>query len=198
MSSDKFQVKQQEQEQREVDPDEMGRHQQEQDGPQSTEAASAVDPNVVYSASGGHASRTSSQQQQQIFRIKGIVSIVSSEDYELEAVDEKAIASGLDPRRFIVQAVHDLWDIQPVTSLDLFWESEESRSGKIVVIGKFLDEKRLRDGFQKCFVWCMSSSDNYFYHLLLQVLQNAKNSSKNMQEEQFHQNNRSKENKPTE
>ena len=126
--------------------------QQEQDGPQSTEAASAVDPNVVYSASGGHASRTSSQQQQQIFRIKGIVSIVSSEDYELEAVDEKAIASGLDPRRFIVQAVHDLWDIQPVTSLDLFWESEESRSGKIVVIGKFLDEKRLRDGFQKCFV----------------------------------------------
>ena len=80
---------------------------------------------------------------------------MSSEDYELEAADKASQAleaPGLDPRRFIVQAVHDLWDIQPVTSQDLYWKSDESRTGKIVVIGKFLDEKSLRDGFQRCIV----------------------------------------------
>ena len=65
--------------------------------------------------------------------------------------DDDAIVS-LDQRRFIIQAVHDLWDIQPVTSNNLNWGSDEERTGKIVVIGKFLQEDNLRAGFEACFL----------------------------------------------
>ena len=110
---------------------------------------------------GGHAPKQrTGHSQQQIFRIKGIVSILSCEDYEEEEaqshdanVDADAEATPLlDRRRFIVQAVHDLWDIQPVTSKDLHWAKHEERTGKIVVIGKFLQDDQLREGFRACFV----------------------------------------------
>jgi G3E family GTPase len=109
--------------------------------------------------------------EQQIFRMKGIVSILSCEDYfeeptttsaeggdDLATTTSKEEADGvgvadvaLDERRFIVQAVYDLWDIQPVTSKDLYWDRDEERTGKIVVIGKFLEEETLRAGFYACF-----------------------------------------------
>ena len=118
-------------------------------------ALANVTATTPYTSSGGHASSTHNsnmQQQQQIFRIKGIVSILSSEDYEMNNSDVVFDSEELDPRRFIVQAVHDLWDIQPVTSLDLYWDEDEARTGKVVVIGKFLQHQSLRDGFRKCFV----------------------------------------------
>ncbi len=99
----------------------------------------------------GHASGKSSSTQQQIFRIKGICSVVASDDYEME-VDMNANPTGLDPRRFIVQAVHDLWDIQPVTSKALFWDTNEKRNCKLVVIGKNLQHQDLKEGFERCLV----------------------------------------------
>lgn len=119
-----------------------------------------------------------SDTQQQIFRIKGILSVRASDDYFWEeGNDEDDVASVggdtedgngnssnnntaatdpaapfLDPRRFIVQGVHDLWDIQPVTNTNLHWKSEEERTGKIVVIGKSLQEADLRAGFEACFL----------------------------------------------
>ena len=128
----------------------------------------------------GHVSKTnhkSNTTEQQIFRMKGIVSVFSCEDYFEEPVtaatppttiaaapaadgggdadadaDVDADSSALtDERRFIVQAVYDLWDIQPVTSKDLYWDMDEERTGKIVVIGKFLQEESLRAGFYACF-----------------------------------------------
>ena len=94
--------------------------------------------------------------EQQIFRIKGIVSIFSCEDFVDPGFNDitdgsEEINEGLDPRRFIVQAVHDLWDVKPVTSKDLHWGCDEERNGKVVVIGKFLEEEKLRTGFNACF-----------------------------------------------
>jgi len=94
--------------------------------------------------------------EQQIFRIKGIVSIFSCEDFVDPGLNDitdgsEEINEGLDPRRFIVQAVHDLWDVKPVTSKDLHWGCDEERTGKVVVIGKFLEEEKLRTGFNACF-----------------------------------------------
>ena len=56
---------------------------------------------------------------------------------------------GLDNRRYILQAVHDLWDV--TASKNLFWDPNETRCCKIIVIGKRLDEKALQEGFIKCF-----------------------------------------------
>ena len=97
-----------------------------------------------------------------IYRVKGICSIQhlvdsegdiipASNDFVDEALNEGFVKQdGLDRRRFIVQAVHDLWDVVP--SENLFWDTNETRCCKIIVIGKRLDEKVLREGFLECFV----------------------------------------------
>jgi len=92
--------------------------------------------------------------EMQIFRVKGILSVqhqsVETEDEEF--VDE----SGVDVRRYIVQAVNDLWDIHPASE-DLRWDRStisdtiaSERSCKVVVIGKNLNEDLLKDRFQSC------------------------------------------------
>mmetsp|Transcript_19583 Transcript_19583/g.54621 ORF Transcript_19583/g.54621 Transcript_19583/m.54621 type:complete len:538 (-) Transcript_19583:181-1794(-) len=111
--------------------------------------------------------------EQQIFRMKGILSVYSSDEFSWQEEDDAedsapnatagagaetndantgSAAALLDPRRFIVQSVYDLWDIQPVTSADLYWKPEEERTGKIVVIGKSLRQADLKAGFEACFV----------------------------------------------
>ena len=97
-----------------------------------------------------------------IYRVKGICSIQhlidsegdiipASNDFVDEALNTGFVKQdGLDRRRFIVQAVHDLWDVVP--SENLFWDSNETRCCKIIVIGKRLDEQVLREGFLECFV----------------------------------------------
>jgi G3E family GTPase len=106
---------------------------------------------------------------QQIFRIKGIVSVVhlnGDEDEEDNDDDDVVVESGddnnnndtkrlddfdLDPRRYIVQGVYDLWDIHPASGKDLNFQPDEKRIGKIIIIGKHLDEQKLKEGFQECF-----------------------------------------------
>ncbi|KAL3808018.1 hypothetical protein ACHAXA_004971 [Cyclostephanos tholiformis] len=107
----------------------------------------------------------SNQKQQRVYRVKGVLSVrhavdemgniaTASNDY----VDEGLIAGlvdtddGSDGRRFIVQAVNDLWDIHPASD-DLRWnDTLDTRCCKVIVIGKWLDEARLRGGFGDCFV----------------------------------------------
>jgi len=119
-------------------------------------------PRAIHKGDGSSSSST----EQKIFRIKGIVSVRASNDFDDDPLlvggdpnpksDSSSGGSGaellLDRRRFIVQAVHDLWDIQPVTSSDLNWSPGEERTGKIVVIGKHLREESLRAGFRACFL----------------------------------------------
>ena len=111
-------------------------------------------------------------QIQQIYRIKGIVSIRRSidDDSDGDGDDDtidiedgvQILASSndryyLDPRRYIVQGVHDLWDIHPA-SKDLNWDNGDNtteRVSKIVIIGKNLVENSLQDGYESCF-------DQYF------------------------------------
>lgn len=89
---------------------------------------------------------------QQIFRIKGIVSTFFRDEDEDDSKVREAyrLDSGLDRRRFIVQAVHDLWECYPASD-ELLFESDEERVGKVVVIGKFLKEEELKAGFKRCF-----------------------------------------------
>ena len=98
-----------------------------------------------------------------IYRVKGVVSVQHSIDPSGNVVsvpnndiDDDGRSSsfinkrnGLDDRRYILQAVHDLWDTIP--SKNLFWDPNDTRCCKIIVIGKRLDEKALQDGFMKCF-----------------------------------------------
>ncbi|VEU42299.1 unnamed protein product [Pseudo-nitzschia multistriata] len=142
-------------------------HRQEEDGGKHDEGRG--DPPMGNTWNGRHESGSKEGTQQQIFRIKGILSVEASDDYFWDesgagdVCDSEAGGRGsssstttttlvLDPRRFIVQAVHDLWDIQPVTSADLHWNTGEERVGKIVVIGKSLREADLRAGFEACFL----------------------------------------------
>jgi G3E family GTPase len=91
--------------------------------------------------------------KQQIFRMKGIVSAYFQEedveDLKLNSA-YRMVDSGLDRRRFIVQAVHDLWEVYPASD-NLVFQSDEERIGKVLVIGKFLKEAELRSGFHGCF-----------------------------------------------
>mmetsp|Transcript_13429 Transcript_13429/g.27250 ORF Transcript_13429/g.27250 Transcript_13429/m.27250 type:complete len:401 (+) Transcript_13429:436-1638(+) len=95
-----------------------------------------------------------------IYRVKGVISVQHSIDSTGNVVsndfDEDGRMSsfinerdGLDKRRYILQAVHDLWDV--TASTNLFWDPNDTRCCKIIVIGKRLDEKALQEGFIKCF-----------------------------------------------
>jgi hypothetical protein len=99
---------------------------------------------------------TSSSSEMRIFRIKGILSVrhtdadVDNEPY----MDEE----GLDCLWYIVQAVHDLWEIHPASD-DLQWDQPLDgqdtlpvRACKLVLIGRFLKEDDLRTGFNSCFL----------------------------------------------
>lgn len=84
------------------------------------------------------------KSKQQIFRIKGIVSAMFDQDINLDLRDcqnddngqvsnrnEKYhdISTGLDQRRFIVQACHDLWEVHPASD-DLKFQPDEQRTGE--------------------------------------------------------------------
>jgi G3E family GTPase len=86
-----------------------------------------------------------------LFRIKGIMSVQGDEDCDEEEETNYDTSTGLDQRRFIVQAVHDLWEVYPA-SKDLQWKKNEDRICKLVLIGKHLQEQVLRQGFESCFV----------------------------------------------
>lgn len=64
-----------------------------------------------------------------IFRLKGFISIVD------------------DPRRFVFQGVHMLLDSQPERE----W-GDLPRRNQLVFIGRNLDEKKIREGFDNCLV----------------------------------------------
>ena len=85
----------------------------------------------------------------QLFRIKGILSV---QHIQLDEEDELFSSDdGIDTRRFIVQGVYDLWEIQPA-SVNLSWDAGEERSCKLIVIGRHLQNEQLESGFQSCFV----------------------------------------------
>jgi G3E family GTPase len=113
-------------------------------------------------------SKQNKTQAQKIFRIKGIVSVVHDVEHLLDATEVDkyttpvAAVAGtgtatknnpllLDRRRYIIQAVHDLWEVHPASD-NLQFEEDDDRDGKMVVIGKHLPKHRLEHGFQACFV----------------------------------------------
>ena len=115
-------------------------------------------------------------QQQQIFRIKGILSVrhgpnVAKGDGDDDADDEEEDryihpVTRIDRRRFIVQAVHDLWDIYPASGSgpDTFWDDHDNyqddshecqqqqpdRTSQLVVIGRHLQGEVLQQALEAC------------------------------------------------
>jgi len=65
---------------------------------------------------------------QDIFRMKGVLSIRG------------------DKNRFVFQGVHMLFDGQA----DRPWKPSETRSNKLIFIGRHLDREELNEGFRKC------------------------------------------------
>jgi amidase len=109
----------------------------------------------------------------QIFRIKGIVSVAhhgdptgdANEHFDEEFYDAEHVdpTTGLDDRMYVVQAVHDLWTVQPSSSAVFEEEEREelrgdkihpwfSRQCRLIVIGQRLDRAGLEEGFRSCFV----------------------------------------------
>jgi hypothetical protein len=68
---------------------------------------------------------------------------------DLTIKKRNGLEDGLDQRRYIAQAVNDLWDIIPASD-NLHWNENDTRCCKIV-IGKWLDEIKLRQEFDSCF-----------------------------------------------
>ena len=104
---------------------------------------------------------TNEKGKQRIYRVKGILSIghvldkegkIKPDDWAVDETDTTLInqETGLDQRRFIVQAVNDLWDVHPA-SQNLCWDDNETRCCKIVVIGRCLNKSQLQEGFRQCF-----------------------------------------------
>lgn len=100
------------------------------------------------SVAAAFAKRSLDDTTQQIFRIKGVVGVTNA-DIDDSSDDDFVDSTGVDTRRFIVQAVHDTWEIHPA-SHDLRWTKKEVRSSKLVVIGRYLQEESLRTGFNAC------------------------------------------------
>ena len=90
---------------------------------------------------------TPQSQSTSIYRIKGILSVLHD---EMEPESYK-VAGDLDSRRYIVQAVHDLWEVYPASD-ELQWSKDEPRECKLVIIGRRLDRAALQAGFLSCFV----------------------------------------------
>jgi len=51
-----------------------------------------------------------------------------------------------DKNRFVFQGVHMLFDGQP----DRPWKANESRSNKLIFIGRNLNREELNEGFRSC------------------------------------------------
>jgi G3E family GTPase len=145
-------------------------------------SANMIDQRNKNNVNTNSATSSTIKTSMRVMRLKGIVSVqhpITDTDYmDTLYHDDPAISrssdnggvivispnTGLDSRKYIVQAVHDLWDIQPCETLKWDEEAEaeaagasnkdeaETRNCKIVVIGRFLDRKRLEEGFRSCFV----------------------------------------------
>jgi G3E family GTPase len=94
------------------------------------------------------------KDRQMIYRVKGVLSVRHDNNHHDD--DDKGLVSndGTDRQRYIIQSVHDLWDIQPA-SMDLCWNNDdaaETRCCKVIIIGKCLDVDWLRKGFMDCFM----------------------------------------------
>jgi G3E family GTPase len=100
--------------------------------------------------------KATSNRNQQIYRIKGVISVQHStlddwNDTDPDSINKYIdVTNNLDQRRYIVQAVNDLWDVTPASD-GLCWKDGETRCCKIVVIGKWLDDGSLRKEFEACF-----------------------------------------------
>ena len=90
--------------------------------------------NVITTPQLQHQLLQNKRSSMEIFRIKGILSVDDDD-------------SG---RKFIVQAVHDLWDVYASQSEALIWKPDEVRCCKIVLIGRNLNLQTLKEGFQSC------------------------------------------------
>ncbi|KAL7579384.1 hypothetical protein ACA910_014054 [Epithemia clementina (nom. ined.)] len=120
--------------------------------------AKTTSPNTAGALSSNrHLEQNEQQQQQSIFRIKGILSLYQTpESADYDAQYCCADNQGLDRRRFIVQGVYDLWEIHPSSSS--LWTdavdngAPEERCCKLVVIGRFLNQSALQSGFEACFI----------------------------------------------
>jgi G3E family GTPase len=94
---------------------------------------------------------TRDKTTQQIFRMKGILSVrqqITHNHHESRWVDP---STGLDQRYYIVQAVHDLWEIHPSLNEQFLW-NDDDRCCKLIVIGRHLDTASLRTNFEECAV----------------------------------------------
>jgi G3E family GTPase len=95
--------------------------------------------------------REETQEKMLIFRVKGILSVYHMNLIDVEEEDKLCIdESRLDRRKYIVQAVNDLWEINPMHSSE-DWDIKEGRICKLVLIGRNLDKDILSDGFRACF-----------------------------------------------
>jgi len=68
------------------------------------------------------------ERWQDLYRLKGVLAIQGF------------------PERYVIQGVHSLFEGQ----VDRMWKDDERRGSKIVFIGKDLDAKELREGFEAC------------------------------------------------
>ena len=103
-----------------------------------------------------NAHQSIASNEMHLFRIKGILSI-----YHVDIIEEDrdfVDDNGVDIRRYIVQAVNDLWEIHP-GSRCLRWDqiiqgegTPEGRCCKLVLIGRFLQDEQLTKCFESCFV----------------------------------------------
>ena len=82
-----------------------------------------------------------------VFRIKGILSIKHD-----DVIDESKFVceNNSDKRKFIVQAVNDLWEIHPANNSE-YWKPSDERICKLVIIGRNLNSEQLLSGFRSCF-----------------------------------------------
>ena len=133
------------------------------------EGREGMPPTAPMPSDGVGGPRSNGGGGQTIYRVKGVLSVIHAVDGATGSVVpgsndhvDDGIAAGLvdpddgrDGRRFIVQAVNDLWDVLPA-SADLCWDDDAAGGGtrccRVIVIGKWLDEARLRAGFGECFV----------------------------------------------
>ena len=99
-----------------------------------------------------------------VYRVKGVLSvrhpmssgtvIPSSNEHVDDGLSDGSVrVDGTDGRRYIVQAVADLWDVTPA-GRNLDWVDDEERCCKVIVIGRWLDRVVLEAGFRDCFVDC--------------------------------------------
>jgi len=113
------------------------------------------------------------KQVMEIFRMKGILSVCHYDDENRNSSDGSNLKqfqtentidhenewqfinqeNGLDRRRYIVQVVHDLWEIH-AGSNNLCWDGAhaEEQGCKLVIIGQWLDRNAVIAGFENCFV----------------------------------------------